>query len=250
MNTSYPDPNIASPVGEALRHWIWVVIFAIAFAWVEGSVVAYLRKIYFPGGFHFPIVVNWMNGRHVRDPLMQIELGREVATIVMLIAVGWAAGKNTLQRFCFFMIAFGCWDIFFYIWLKVMLNWPDSLMTWDLLFLLPLTWVGPVITPVLIALAMIAAGSFIIYCDEMGIRVTVQWYDVAVVMGCGLLMIVAFCWDWKNIMRIPDSVEHSGIPNPFAWWLFLPAYIFSVCYVAVRLKRNVSLHQTGSQSEN
>ena len=228
MDTSLFNHTSQGDTHDALKRWIWVMIFSIAFAWVESSVVAYLREIYFNGSFYFPIVVNWVDGEYVQDPLMVIELGREAATIIMLIAIGWAAGKNPLQKFSFFMIAFGIWDIFFYIWLKVMLNWPESLMTWDLLFLIPLTWAGPVITPVLIALAMTIFGSFIIYYDEKGIKIQIRWYDWVIVMGCGLLMIVAFCWDWKNIMRIPDGIERSGIPNPFAWWLYLPPYIFSV----------------------
>lgn len=240
MNSNISDMNSQTPSESVLQRWIWVLIFAIAFAWVEGSIVVYLREIYFHGAFSFPIVVKWVNGVYVRDPLMFIELWREAATIVMLIAVGWVAGKNTLQRFSFFMIAFGIWDIFFYVSLKIMVDWPDSLMTWDLLFLIPLTWVGPVITPVLIALVMAAAGSLIIFYDEKGIKIKIRWYDWVIVMGCGLLMIVAFCWDWKNIIRIPDGVERSGIPNPFAWWLYLPAYIFSVVYVAGRLKKIIS----------
>ncbi len=239
MNSNSTDINPSSPQ-SALQRWIWVAIFAIAFAWVEGSVVAYLREIYFQGIFSFPIVVKWINGVYVRDPLMVIELWREAATIVVLIAVGWIAGKNILQRFSFFMIAFGIWDIFFYISLKVMLDWPDSLMAWDLLFLIPLPWVGPVITPLLIALAMAAAGSVIIFFDEKGIKIRIRWYDWVIIMGCGLLMIVAFCWDWKNIIRIPDGIERSGIPNPFAWWLYLPVYLFTVVYVTGRLKKIIS----------
>jgi len=52
-------------------------------------------------------------------------------------------------------------------------------------------------------------------------------------------MIVAFCWDWKNIIRLPDGVSRDGIPNPFAWWLYVPAYLFSVVYFAVRFKQIV-----------
>ena len=225
---------------EVLWHWIWVVTFAIAFAWVEGSVVVYLREIYFDGSFHFPIFTEWEGGKFVMDKLTPIELGREIAAILMVVAVGCAAGKNSLQKFCFFMIAFGIWDIFFYLWLWVMVRWPESLMTWDILFFIPLPWVGPVITPVLIALAMAAAGSLIIYYDEKGCVIHWRWYDWAVELSCGLLMIMAFCWDWKNIMRIPDGVVRSGIPNPFAWWLYVPAYLFSVIYCAVRLKQMVS----------
>jgi hypothetical protein len=223
---------------EALRRWIWVAIFAIGFAWVEGAVVVYLREIFYQGSFYFPIVVNWEKGEYVAHYLAPVEIGRELATIVMLFAAAWASGKDNWQRFSLFMIAFGIWDIFYYIWLYVMVGWPESLMTWDLLFLIPLPWVGPVIAPVLIAMAMIAAGSLIIYYDERRFNIRFYWYDWAIVLGCGILMITAFCWDWKNIVRLPDGVERSGIPNPFLWGLFLPAYILSVVYFGVRLWQN------------
>jgi hypothetical protein len=227
---------------ETLWRWIWVVIFAIGFAWVESAVVVYLREIFYGGSFYFPIEINWDGTEYVGHYLTTIELGREVATIIMLAAVGCAAGKNGWQKFSFFMIMFGVWDIFYYVWLWVMVGWPESLMTWDILFLIPLPWTGPVITPVLIALAMTVAGTLIIYYDEKGYNIRFFWYDWVIVLGCGLVMIVAFCWDWKNIIRLPDGIERSGIPNPFFWGLYLPAYILSVVYFAFRLGRNIS-HQ-------
>lgn len=214
--------------------------FAIAFAWVESSVVVYLREIYFGGSFYFPVVLEWKDGELLVDNLMRIEFGREIATIFMLITLGCAAGKTALQKFCFFMIAFGVWDIFYYIWLWVMVGWPESLITWDLLFFVPLPWVGPVITPVLIALAMWIAGSLIIYFDEKYHAIDWRWYDWFIESGCALLIIVAFCWDWKNIIRIPDGVARNGIPNSFAWWLYLPAFILAAVYFAVRLKQTVT----------
>ena len=221
---------------KALGRSIWVAIFAVAFAWVESAVVVYLRKIYYDGVFSFPLVVVWEEGKHVIDPLIKIEFGREIATLIMLLAVGWVAGRNKFQRFCFFMIAFGIWDIFYYIWLYVMVGWPESLMTWDLLFYVPLPWVGPVITPVLIAAAMIVAGLLIIYYQERGYEIRWRWYDMAVEIVCGLLIIVAFCWDWKNILRVPGDITRTGIPNPFAWWLYVPAFLFSLVYFGIRLK--------------
>ncbi len=223
------------------RRWIWISIFAVSFAWVESAVVVYLREIYFDGSFYFPIVVKWEDGKRVVDTLMRIEFGREIATILMLVAAGSMAGKNAMQKFCFFMIAFGIWDIFYYFWLWIMVGWPESLMTWDLLFFIPLPWVGPVITPLLIAITMVVAGLLIIFYDEKGCEFHWRWYDWVIELGCGFLMIVAFCWDWKNIIRIPDGVLRSGIPNQFAWWLYLPAYIFSVIYFAVRLRQIVSV---------
>lgn len=226
--------------GETLRKWLWVAIFAVGFAWVEGAVVVYLREIFYGGTSNiFPISINWQDGKYVGNHLTRIELIREFATIVMLVSVGWMAGKTRWQKFCFFMIAFGIWDIFYYVWLRVMTGWPESLMTWDILFLLPLPWVGPVITPVLIAVAMTAAGTLIIYFEEKGYGISFRWYDWAIVMGCGLSMIAAFCWDWKNIAQIPGDPGRTGIPNPFFWGLYLPAYIISALYFVVRLKQNI-----------
>ncbi|MDP2645923.1 MAG: hypothetical protein Q8P24_13370 [Desulfobacterales bacterium] len=229
-----------SSVRDAGPAPFWAVFFfAVAFAWVESAVVVYLRKIYFDGTFDFPLLVRWQDGRHVMDPLIRIELGREIATILMLAAVGWIAGKQPLQKFCYFMVAFGIWDIFYYIWLYVMVGWPESLMTWDLLFFVPLPWVGPVITPVLIAAAMVSAGSVVIGYLAKGYEIRLCWYDFAVEFACALAMIAAFCWDWKNILQVPAAMERSGIPNPFAWWLFLPAFGVAVAYFAVTLKRRV-----------
>ncbi len=220
-----------------VKKWVWIVIFAIAFAWVESAVVVYLRKIYFDGGFGFPLVIKWEGGFRLIDPLVRIEFSREIATVVMLTAVGWLAGRNGLQKFCFFMVAFGIWDIFYYIWLSVMIGWPPSIMTWDLLFYVPLPWVGPVITPVLIAVEMVTAGSLIVYYEEKGFSIRWRWYDMGIELGCGLLMIIAFCWDWQNILQIPGVAGRTGIPNPFAWWLYLPAFLFSGSYFALRLRQ-------------
>jgi hypothetical protein len=237
INNDHFNATCEKKIKSAFKIWIWVVVFSIAFAWVESAVVVYLREIYFDGNFKFPLFVKWVGGKHVIDPLIRIEFGREIAAIFMLAAVGWMAGKNRCQKFCFFMIAFGIWDIFYYIWLYVMVKWPQSLMTWDLLFYVPLPWVGPVITPLLIAFAMAMGGSLIFYYDEKGYDIRLKWYDMAVELGCGLLMVVAFCWDWKNIIQVPGDIERTGIPNPFAWWLYLPAYLCSIAYFAIIMKR-------------
>ena len=222
------------------KNWTWIIIFSIAFAWVESAVVVYLREIYFDGGFSFPLTIKWEGGKHVFDPLVRIEFGREIATIIILIAVGWITGRNKFQKFCFFMVAFGMWDIFYYIWLFVMVGWPESLMTWDLLFYVPLPWVGPVITPILIATTMVVAGSLIIYFDEKGYEIRWRWYDMSIELICALIMIIAFCWVWKNILQIPGEIKRSGFPNPFAWRLYLPGYLFSIGYFVLRLRQSIT----------
>jgi len=235
-------------IRDARFRWIGVVVFAIAFAYVESAVVVYLRKIYFGGSFDFPIATLWKDGRRVLDPLIPIKMGREAATLVMLAAAGILAGRNGLQRLCFFLIAFGVWDIFYYLWLKVILGWPQSLMTWDLLFYIPLPWVGPVIAPVLIAATMTAAGTALIFLEGKGYPIRWRRVDWVIELGCAAVLVVSFCWDWRNILRVPDGTAHSGIPNPFAWWLFLPAYLAAVLYFAVRLRRGVAAGNGGREA--
>ena len=138
------------------RKLLWVSLFGIAFALVEASVVVYLRALYYPEGFSFPL-------KAISPQHLTVELSRETATIVMLVAVGVLAGSNAWGKFAYFLVGFGVWDIFYYAWLRIMVNWPSRLTDWDILFLIPLPWIGPVIAPVLISSAMIVSGSIIVF---------------------------------------------------------------------------------------
>lgn len=220
---------------DSLHQWIWVVVFAMAFAWVESAVVVYLREIFYNGDFRFPIAFGWVGDQRSPGPLIWIETAREAATIIMLFSVGWMAGKRIVEKFSFFIIAFGIWDIFYYIWLYVMIGWPQSLTEWDLLFYIPLPWVGPVITPMLIALAMVGMGTLLVFYSAKKIILPWRWFDGVVELILCLLMITAFCWDWKNIMQIPGRTQYTGVPNPFAWWLYLPAFIAAIVYFCARV---------------
>jgi hypothetical protein len=135
-----------------------VAVWAIAFALVEAKVVYYLRKLFAlqydlrftPGDFHFPL------------DYLPYEQAREAATMVMLLVVGYLAGRTCWQRLAYWLFAFGVWDIFYYVWLYVLLCWPSSLGTRDLLFLMPGEWWAPVWVPVLVSCAFIAGGILIL----------------------------------------------------------------------------------------
>ena len=135
-----------------------VCVWAAAFAVVEAMVVYYLRKLFgieyrlqfTPADFHFP------------HKYLAYEQAREAATMVMLLAVGFLAGRTWWQRVAFWLLAFGVWDVFYYVWLWVMLRWPSSLGDRDLLFLLPREWWDPVWMPVLASCAFIAIATLIV----------------------------------------------------------------------------------------
>src|SRR5277367_4986158 len=145
-------------------------LFGISFGYVEAAVVVYLRAIYDPIRAHlhpergprelFPLITpqELANAGPENPRRLVIEIGREAATMLMLGSVALAVARNLHQWIAAFAIVFGVWDIMFYAFLKLMIHWPESLSTWDILFLIPLPWVGPIWAPVLVALSMIACG--------------------------------------------------------------------------------------------
>ena len=140
---------------SAGRCWALVVVFAIAMAWVESACVYYLRVMVGRLDPYQP------NPLPMVGVLGQVELAREAATLVMLVAIGALAGQTLRTRIAYTAIAFGVWDVFYYVFLRIMYGWPKSLFDWDVLFLLPLPWWGPVLAPVCIALLMIICGTLV-----------------------------------------------------------------------------------------
>ncbi|HEX4265490.1 MAG TPA: hypothetical protein VH597_14235 [Verrucomicrobiae bacterium] len=142
------------------RRWFVVVLYATAMAWVESAVVFYLRSMIDRIEPYQPNPLPIIGG------FGPVELVRELATMIMLFAVGALAGRNWRARLGYSAIAFGVWDIFYYVFLKMMCGWPHSVGDWDILFLLPLPWWGPVWAPVAIALLMIAWGTLASQFEE------------------------------------------------------------------------------------
>ena len=202
---------------------VQVVVFAVAFAFVESAVVAYLRAIYYPDGFSFPLRI--LTSSHV-----SVELSREFATIVMLVLVGLLAGTSRWQKFSFFLIAFGVWDIFYYVWLKVILGWPATLFDWDILFLIPLPWIGPVIAPFLISIIMITGGILIIRKEERERQFHPPLSAWLISCFASILVLFTFMMDTKATL-------HSGLPKPYYYELFVPALFLYLLATILAFRR-------------
>ncbi len=144
---------------ESLKKLLIVGIFAAAMGFLETVVVIYLRKLYYPQGFLFPLAL-------IEPSTLLLEWFRELSTIVMLLCIGLIAGKTKHEKCAYFLYSFAVWDIFYYIWLKLILNWPPSLLTWDLLFLIPWPWVSPVLAPVISSCTMIFLAIVMIQGEE------------------------------------------------------------------------------------
>jgi hypothetical protein len=205
--------------------WAVVVIFAIAMAWMEAATVYYLR-----------ILVDRLepyqaNPLPISGPLGPVELVREGATLLMLLTVGMLAGRTWQARVGYSAIAFGAWDIFYYVFLKAIYDWPRSLFDWDILFLLPLPWWGPVIAPMSIAALMIVWGTLVTQRSEHEARPSVAGAWVLCWMGITLAL-YAFMADALSVVHQGEEAVRAVLPTSFNWWVFLAGLALMAAPVA------------------
>lgn len=200
--------------GSRWGRWGIVCLFAIAMAWVESAVVFDLRTL-----------VDRIQP-YQENPLPLIgglgfaELVREFATMVMLFTVGWLAGDRWRSRCGYMLLAFGIWDIFYYVFLKVICGWPQSLLDWDILFLLPLPWWGPVLAPVMIAGLMIVWGTLATQFEtttSSKLSTMTVWGPAMV--GAGLALSV-FMADTLRVAEQGSLAIRDVLPTEFNWPLF------------------------------
>ena len=201
-----------------VRHgrWFIVVAFAVGMAWVEAASVYYLRAMV------DRIEPYQANPLPIRGILGEVELVREAATLVMLLTIGMLAGRTWTKRLGYTAIAFGVWDILYYVFLWMICEWPTSLFDWDILFLLPLPWWGPVLAPVSIALLMIVWGTFATQVVDKS-PTTSLTRALWCVSGLGVaLALFVFMADALRTVHQGLDVRQV-LPRAFNWSLFLVA---------------------------
>ena len=200
-------------------------------AYLESSVVVYLRLIYYPQGFDFPLrlIESWVGA---------IEVGREAATVVMILAVAWISGQDRWDRFLRFSFMFGVWDILYYVWLWVFLRWPPSLLTGDVLFLIPVPWIGPVLAPVIVSALLIAGSVVLMRLRAAGVRLAFDWSHWALAVAGGILVLASFMVDAGVVLR-------GAMPPPFRWWLFAPGVGTALVATIIGIKSSLTTHAAG-----
>lgn len=196
------------------KRFVWVAVYATAMAFLEAVVVVYIRGL-----------LNITNDHVELGPYVQMEMWREGATLVMLVAVGWLAGRQGVERWAYGLFAFGWWDIWYYVWLKVLIGWPRTLFDWDTLFLIPFHWWGPVLSPVLIAALICLVAVLALARLELGgaLRTTPRWVGSGL-MG-GLLALYVFMSDSLHAWLRGQPDWHTLRPETFQWPLFLLALV-------------------------
>lgn len=197
-----------------------LALFAIAMAHVEAALVVYLRELYYPDHPRMIFPLRLLHPAH-----LGIELARETATVVMILAVALLAERGVTRVFAAFVFVFGLWDIFYYLWLKLMIGWPSGWLDWDVLFLIPWPWFGPWIAPALIALWFSLWGGWILRSDRPRPLTRV---GLAIFVIGTLLALASFLLPGAGLL--PQGAEgfRGYRPGNFAWWLFVPGLLLMV----------------------
>ena len=198
------------------RRWIVVMVFAIAMAWVEAACVVYIRTLvnriepYQPD----PLPIDGILGN--------VELWREAATLVMIGTLALLAGRTWRRRAGYAALAFGAWDIFYYIFLRLISGWPRTPLDWDVLFLLPLPWWGPVLAPVAIALVMMLWGTL---ATQTGNRAPKAWWPWALGWIGMAVALAIFMADASRALPYGRAAVLRALPTAFDWPLFSVALL-------------------------
>lgn len=202
---------MTAPTRDMLKRLGIALVFGIAFAYIESAVVVYLRVIFHPQGFTFPLEVFGVTPEAKR--LLLTEVGREVATLVLILTAAWLFGRVWQERTAYFLVIFAVWDVFYYIWLKVLLDWPASIMDWDILFLIPAVWASPVLYPVLVSILMFAFAVAILHRCAHGRPLVVtrrDWLGWLVSAG---IIVTSFCLGGRHVTQ----ADYAAYFPP---WLF------------------------------
>ena len=200
-----------------MRILIWLTLFAVAMAYVEAALVVHLRQIYYTDNVQaiFPLQLLSHND-------LAIELFREAATIVMLVAVAMLAQRDNGRRFAAFVYSFGVWDLAYYGFLKILIDWPQTWLEWDVLFLIPWPWFGPWITPAAIALLFTVWGTWILYT---GFQPRFNWLSGSLFVAGALLGLTAFLLPAARLLPQGETAFLGYAPDKFAWGLYLPGLL-------------------------
>jgi hypothetical protein len=209
--------------GRMLKRLLIAVVFSMAFGYIESAVVVYLRAIFHPNGFTFPMEV--FGATPEGNRLVLTEVGREAATLVLILTAAWLFGNILQERTAYFLIIFAVWDVFYYVWLKVLLDWPASLMDWDILFLIPMIWASPVLYPVLVSAGMFAFAVVILYRCAHGRPLVVTYMDWLGWSASLLVIVVSFCLGGTHITE-PNYAKY--FPGP----LFAGGFAIGIAFCA------------------
>jgi len=197
---------------KAVKSLSLLFIVAIAMAFLEAAVVVHLRALYYPDR---PLMIFPL--RLLPEDALQVELARELGTLIIILCVAWLAEKNFTRVFAAFLFIFGLWDIFYYVWLKLVLGWPVSWLEWDVLFLIPWPWLGPWIAPVAVALLFVAWSAWALIA---GTHVRLTPFSGTLFLAGAALVLATFLLPGFPLLAQGVEGFRDYRPGAFSWGVF------------------------------
>ena len=189
-----------------------VIVFAVAMGYLESAVVVYLR-----GALGLAMSSLPTDTSTGLAQFESTEAARELATLVMIATAGWLAGRAGWERLAWSAVIFGTWDIVYYAGLFVISGWPPSLDTWDVLFLVPVPWVGPVWAPMAVSVALVSGGLLAAQRLRAGYVIRVHPGQLAAALLGAVLVFASFVVDGPRVL--------AGDPGAWTGWPLLVAGI-------------------------
>lgn len=211
--------------GKIYKYFMWASLFAVSMGYFEAAVVVYLREILCVDGALFPLNIEF-------GTFGLVEIGREFFSLVMLVSVSAILSRNRTTGVAWFCFLFGIWDLFYYLFLKVLIDWPASIMTWDILFLIPVPWVSPVLAPVIASLTLISLSVITVSIYETGREFKYPGRLLLSELAASLVMIVSFCWQWRAMLA-------GGIPADFPWIIFGVSELLIILFFSIAAAKTV-----------
>ena len=93
-------------IKKIINKLLWITVFSVAMGFLESVVVVYLRTIFYPQGFNFPLKL-------INSPLISVvEVWREVATIIIFFSLSMILAKRFYERIAYFLFSFAIWIFF------------------------------------------------------------------------------------------------------------------------------------------
>lgn len=201
----------------------FLTLLGISFAFIESSVVIYLRNLYYPEGNLFPL-------KEIPKNILIVEILREFSTLILIYSSAILSGKTRITKIASFFYIFGIWDIFYYIFLYLFLKWPKAIFEWDILFLIPFPWASPVYAPVLCSISFIIFSIFLFYFWKEGYPVPVYFKDFLFILISFIIILISFFYETKNIIE-------GFVPEKFPYGLFFLGLLLFNFYWILKLKK-------------
>ncbi len=197
-------------------------LFGIAFGLMEASVVVYLRALSAPDGAGAANPTDMLTG--LAAQLLATERIRELTTLAILAVPAALFARRLSYKVLAFLLCFGVWDLSYYGFLKLMLNWPPKWLTLDVLFLVPRPWVAPVLCPVLISgLLVVFASGCLMLGRTRTLRLPGLIATLSGLLGGALVMF--------SFLRAGEAMRLDYAIN-FVWWPFAAGYALLVLAAA------------------